>query len=113
MVSWPSPTVYLKVSSPAPPVRMSSPPAPLMMLSNSLPMMVSLPAPPLTFRDVDQHVGADVDTFRVADLHMRIVRRHVAGIRQEVADRGSSERRLIKAVREEQRSTVMLLVADG
>ena len=49
--------------------------------------------------DVDQHIGADVDTLRVADRQVRIVttRRRI-GIVQELTDRGSPERLLLGAV---------------
>ena len=46
--------------------------------------------------DVDQHVGADVDALRVANLQIRIVRR--LGGFQEVADRAAAVCRLLRAV---------------
>jgi hypothetical protein len=48
--------------------------------------------------NVDQNVGADVDTLRIADRHGRRVSRVVVGIGEQVTDRVSAECRLTRAV---------------
>ena len=77
----------------------SLPPPPLRTLAPLLPMMVSLPGAAGGVLDVDQHVGADVDTFRYADRQVSARKQAAAadGI-QEGADRGAAERRWRGAV---------------